>query len=235
MKRCVLLIAVVVCLSLVAPTFAATYGTANVLESIVDPTTQMNAYFATYFPSGVQAYTSVYYLALSNVVMNPGVPFTVQSGRGFCIEAQYSGGNAPYSIVDVADAPLVNGPGGSPMGAAKAGLVSKLFGGAYSSLSTGTQIAAFQTALWEIVYESDSTLDATTGAFYATGDANVLSQANTWLSNLGSYSDYSGRLVALTNNTQQDYVTVAVPEIPTAMLAPLGLAVVGLVRRRLAR
>lgn len=238
MKSYVILLTMAACLALVVPASAASYGTADLLESTVAPTTTMTAYFPGYYPNGIGLYSSTYYLNLTNVQMNPGVPFTVQSGMGFCIEAQLSStAAAQYSIVDLWDAPVTAGPGvgGAPMGAAKAALINKLFGGAYSGLSTGAQIGAFQVALWEIVYESGSTLDATTGAFYATGNTAITTQANTWLSSLASYSDYNGKLVALSNNSLQDYVTVAVPEFPTAMLAPLGLAAMGLVRRKLSR
>jgi len=222
---------------LVAPAFAVQYGTADVQQYEI-PGTTMNLYFNPYFSGGVNAWASFYEANITNVVMNPGVQWTVKSGQVFCIEAQYSGPNAPYKIVDLADAPVINGPGGGPMGAVKAGWISKLFGTYYSPLvQTNAQYAAaMQTSIWEIVYDTPQAWNVAAGDFYATGDAFVLSTAQAWLSSLNAQSlDYGPGLVALSNDSYQDYIRPKVPEIPAAMLCPLGLAVLGMIRRRFAK
>jgi len=54
-----------------------------------------------------------------------------------------------------------------------------------------TNSAAFQLAVWNIVYDSDTTVNS--GLFSATGnsaaDTNAINQANTWLAALSGFSD----------------------------------------------
>lgn len=114
--------------------------------------------------------------------------------------------------------------------------LGKLFNEAYASaLLNATNAAAFQLAIWNIVYDTDSTV--ATGAFRATsGDLTARNQANTWLAGLGSFSDNFDTF-SLTNPDNQDFVLGTktgkfVPE-PTPLLL-IGAALVALMvaRRR---
>jgi len=224
-KSIVLLLAMVGCFMFLAPAFAATYGTANVSESVGYAQTgwvTMSPYFA-----GANVYAGSL-----NLNITPVSGLVVPSQLGFCIEAQYAGGNYLYDIVDVKDAPNTNGPGGNPMGAIKAGWINKLYGSHYSNamLTNSSDAAAFQLAIWEIVYDTPGSWNVNSGNFYATG-FGALGTAQTWLNGLTTSSPgFSGSLVALTNRTQQDYIAVApVPEPGTifaalSILAPAGLA-----------
>lgn len=91
----------------------------------------------------------------------------------FCIELNehVSNGNGyTYNVVAPDFAPTILGG----MGAAKADLMAELYGRFYGALDFGsnTQMAGFQVAIWEIVYDDGLDLDGgsfrvrDTGAFY---------------------------------------------------------------------
>jgi hypothetical protein len=94
--------------------------------------------------------------------------------------------------------------------------------------------AAFQTAVWEIVYDADFSLSV--GNFRATGGATALAQ--NWLTDVkNSTVAYTApNLVALTNPEGQDQIAAAPVPLPSAAVG--GLAVlggVGLARGRRSR
>lgn len=159
----------------------------------------------------------------------------------FCIELNQNistGNSYTYNVINLADAPNpgLPVPGVNGMGAAKASDIKKLWAAYRSSVVGATTAAAFQVAVWEIVYETTSTYSVSNGSgnFYLTNAAGVVAQANTWLSSLGSLTA-EANLAALSNDDYQDQV-VAVP-LPPAVLAGMGLMTVmgvGYVRRSLA-
>jgi hypothetical protein len=120
-------------------------------------------------------------------------------------------------------------------------LVSKLFTTAYSSVNNSTTSAAFQYALWELLYEkTDSYSIGNDGNFWLTGtDAAAKTQANAWLASLASASEgysiqslYSG---AQQNpmNRQDLVIATPVPEPETYALALVSLGIVaGYARRK---
>ena len=114
-----------------------------------------------------------------------------------------------------------------------------LFSQYYDGLSTPTSKAAFQVALWEIMRESGSTLDASLrvlprGATYG----SVATLANDYLANAASYSGLAlFTLTRLSYTGQQDLITAsriatAVPEPTSGAMLMSGLAVLGLLARR---
>ena len=116
--------------------------------------------------------------------------------------------------------PLSNGPLGQ--------LFNQHIGGATASNVTS---AAFQLAVWEILYDSGP-YDVTTGAFRASGNAAAISLANTWLSGLSGPTRVVTLLHAANN---QDFVTVGTPgrdcclNVPEPSTVPLlGLAFAGM-------
>jgi hypothetical protein len=120
-------------------------------------------------------------------------------------------------------------------------LVSKLFTTAYSSVNNSTTSAAFQYALWELLYEkSGSYKIGSDGNFWLTGTDNLAAtQANNWLASLSSASEgysvqslYSG---AQQNpaNKQDLVIATPVPEPQTYALALVSLGIVaGYARRK---
>jgi hypothetical protein len=137
--------------------------------------------------------------------------------------------------------------GASPYTPGSYGQVSKLFTTAYSSIESSVNksvaSAAFQFALWELLYEKDASYDVANGTFKLGGDASgtvaARNQANEWLGSLASASEgyvvqslYSGQAQRPVN--QQDFlVATPVPEPQTYALALVSMGIVaGYVRRR---
>jgi hypothetical protein len=87
----------------------------------------------------------------------------------------------------------------------------------------GTTGAAFQTALWDIVYDADFSLSV--GNFRATGGATTLAQ--NWLTDVkNSQAAYTApNLVALTNPEGQDQIAAAPVPLPSAAVG--GLVMLG--------
>ena len=123
--------------------------------------------------------------------------------------------------------------------------ISQLFHGFYNtSLTSSTNSAAFQLALWEIVYETgpklnvDGANSSDRGVTYATNPstpANVITIADSWLAGLGGYaSDLDGFTTYRSANHQDliSYVGHEVPEPATWTMLLAGLGLVTFVGRR---
>lgn len=165
----------------------------------------------------------------------------------FCTEVtQTVQANTDYGFTELDQAP--NSSGG--MGEERAGLVQSLYDNYFSeALNSAFESAAFQIAIWEIVYESstdaggDLVLDASTGpGFRVTGGSadnfsfafgmSALDLANEWLSTLTSTEVTT--LLALTSGSAQDQILL-VPLPAPILMAGLGLLAVPVLRRRFAR
>ena len=142
--------------------------------------------------------------------------------------------NTPYEFQRV--------EGAARFGAAKADDLSRLFTAAASFVVDGSTSAAFQSALWEIVYEHDDVYDLAGGLFTGApvnpadaGSAAAFAQINLFLANLSSYAPLY-HVEALTNQNVQDLLfatpLAAVPEPQTWSLLLVGLAAAGWVARR---
>lgn len=160
--------------------------------------------------------------------------------KSFCIELTQTvqpGINVTFDVI-----PLENGPlpgsgssgGLAGMGVAKAGNLKKLWAEYYDdALLSNNNAAAFQTAVWEIVY--DPSLDLASGNFQAKqsspgvfSDSHVATSV-AWLGSLAGLT-LQADLAALSNLDWQDQVVV-VPEPTLGGLLMLS-ALAGYRRRR---
>lgn len=152
--------------------------------------------------------------------------------------------NKVYDVVNVSQVPA-----GSPMGVAKAGLITSLYNVAGNNallVAANTDLAsAFQLAVWEIVSDFNpsagrSSLSITNGWFNAKNtDGSALptviaNYLTTWFDAIAGGSPVTGNsaLVGLANGDAQDQIISVAPPIPapgSLALAGLGL---GLIARR---
>lgn len=128
----------------------------------------------------------------------------------------------------------------APVGAAHAFANSDAYadlGRLYASagvIADAVHEAAFQIAVWEIAYETDSTYGLGNGvATFAGGSADpaALVLASSWLAGLGSGGLHPS-IGALDSHAHQDVVYAPVPEASTVMLMLTGLLGMGAVARR---
>jgi hypothetical protein len=142
----------------------------------------------------------------------------------------------------------------SGMGSARADRLARLVGGAVGGYLPGAyaltpvQQVALQMAVWEIVFETDSSLSVTGGNIrvgsstlgYGTSrgypgfgaqTADATTQANTWLGLLGTYTP-ARNLLAITWDGRQDFLVQTVPIPPAAWLLGSGLLGLFVVARR---
>jgi len=178
-------------------------------------------------------------------ILNDGVASSINTGRynwtrtggdalaplgqfaTFCIEVTQNigfGASYTYDVIPLAGGPLPVTVE-TPMGLAKAGLIAGLWSAHYGSLVTSLDFAAFQVAVWEIVY--DAALDLSSGTFTLTSNAPVGALAQTWLDAVVPADPDAIGLKALSSNDAQDQLVPA-----PATLALLGLGAFAARRRR---
>jgi len=95
--------------------------------------------------------------------------------------------------------------------------------------ATNTGAAALQVAIWEAVYETAPTFDASAGAFFMDPGLTIIAQANAWINSFpGSYTPSAVRLA---NPVYQDMLII--PEPTTMGLLAIGVAALTQRRKRM--
>jgi len=100
-------------------------------------------------------------------------------------------------------------------------------------LTDADKACGLQLAIWEVI--TDQTLDLGTGNFQVVSGftPTAIGYANSYLSTVQLSS--AAQLAADVCYVDGQNLNEVIPEIPAAVLAPLGLAALGLIRRRFAR
>jgi hypothetical protein len=156
---------------------------------------------------------------------NPGDIF-----KSFCVDVfdnvpPINSANTGYELVSLDEVPKQNA---GPMGAVRATRLKKLWANYYSTTFVAQYAAAFQLAVWEIVYDDD--LNLTNGNFQVTYAQDATkAQANTWLTGLDNLTIAANKpnISAVTSNTYQDFVAPSpVPEPASIFL--FGTSLLGL-------
>lgn len=170
----------------------------------------------------------------------------------FCIEILQDvaiGSSYTFDIVpNLANAPT---PGtgvttmgtGTGMGSVRAALIEAMWAHFVPTLVTDADRAAFQSAIWEVVYETATSgpnlvLDLSSGNFSLSGSnpSGIVGEAQGML-NWAAAADLSvaprANLVALSSPTDQDQITmVPLPQASLAGMALLGAVCFSQIRRR---
>lgn len=97
------------------------------------------------------------------------------------------------------------------------------------AVTGATSSAAFQVALWELMYETSGTYSLGGGTASFTGDAAALTLAQGWIDVLGAAST---PFAVYQSQTHQDILVTPVPEPETYALMAAGLGALGWVSRR---
>jgi hypothetical protein len=114
---------------------------------------------------------------------------------------------------------------------ARYGDVSKLFTSHYADVTSAKASAAFQLALWEILYEQKGAYDVNSGGLKVVADSGARRLANDWLGSLGSVQGYSIQRV-YSGKLQDFLVATPVPEPATYALALAALGTLGVYAHR---
>lgn len=172
------------------------------------------------------------------VVVDDGGTGLGPTFRSFCgdfFQDVAVGESYTFTAVPFADLPDVGG------NATKISKIQELYDRFYDLTTTAENGAAFQLALWEILYDPDNT-NLSSGNFTATdpGGATSIGIAQSWLNIIGDSSipDPARRyeLTGLFSPTGQDQIVPGEPIPGPAGVVLLAIGAVGLVvRRQLAR
>lgn len=171
------------------------------------------------------ATTRTLYTGVNNFTVLGGDPTELApTFKAFCIDlGQTIGFGSTHSFTKnaVEAAPI---PGGG-MGNVKADLLRELWGRHFLGINSNIKGAAFQAAVWEIVF--DTGLDLASGTVRISGNGDVLNQAASYMASLNGDSGHFAPVYALSSNTTQDML------VPTpGALALLGLGGMVAGRRR---
>ena len=117
--------------------------------------------------------------------------------------------------------------------------LDKLFGGFLDEVVDGTTAAAFQLAIWELLYDPDT--DISSGDFSATAPSGgVIGKAQYFLDNLDAQKEFEGIFSIYLTPGSQDLISVDAPisfvaalPVPASSISLLGaLGAVVFIRRR---
>lgn len=169
--------------------------------------------------------------------------FEGEQFKAFCIEIrQHLADPTTFTTKSLEESPVPSdypeSESGNGMGADRANDIRELWHVYFNQIGDNADYAAaFQLAVWELVYEDRSepgdTWSVDDGRFYMYGSKapNARALANTWLDDIQDNDYDKANLIALTSLNNQDMVTM-VPLPAAAGMGMLGFAFVVWRRRR---
>ncbi|HZZ44026.1 MAG TPA: hypothetical protein VFE58_13910 [Tepidisphaeraceae bacterium] len=147
--------------------------------------------------------------------------FTTGSFNTFCIDLTqdvYIGSQYTYSVVtDIANASPVPLPptapiGATGMGAVNAQQIENLYSLEYDNIAgNNDRAAAFQIAMWEMLFDTGTSHDVTTGQFSVSGaSSNVISLANGFVTEAinSAPMQFHNDILAMVSPTYQDQLYI---------------------------
>jgi len=194
---------------------------------------------------------------ITSYTTSPAGAYTISS-MGFCIETETIGasGTSTWGIGDVSLAPVDEGPYGTtqPMGSDRGKYLGQLWYRHYDKVVDNVSGAAFQLAVWEIVFETNlaggvngdinqpatsAYWDITSGLVAARDDTAARTLAQSWLVDVrDNPNSPSYKLLGLTYNGRQDIIvrdmTQGGGEVPAPsalLLCLIGVGFAGVARR----
>lgn len=200
--------------------------------------------------------TSPFRAGVYHIMIDTGEPGTEPTRHeSFCIDLkqEVSGQYYAYNVDEVGNAPLDGNSAWTPMGVVKSNNVTELWHEHIAGVVDATTAAAFQVALWEIIYENTTAqpnvdpYDVSAGDLVLIGNTSqgVIDQANEWLGTVDDGVFEENPLIdlmALTHYSSetnwQDYLYdvnagVIIPEPVTVISVLLGACGLGsYIRRR---
>ncbi len=150
----------------------------------------------------------------------------------YCVDlAQYVSANTNYTYNVVS-------PAAHGFTANQDLMLSRLWGTNFSNIDTADESAAFQVAVWEIVY--DTNFDLSSGAFKVNTSGAVRNLAQSWINTITDVGFVATgtlpSLAVLESSTAQDQLTVVpgnnIPAAGSGVLALAGLSILGKRRNR---
>lgn len=248
------------CLALSCWAGAAARGeTISVRFTGVSPGKNVSVYYDRNGPGSGGASTITVGTGAYNWVPTVGstnaVPFD-QPFQSFCIDFdQFVQSPVTFTVAPLEAAPVTiepgaagSGPSSTAMSAAQANWLRELWGERRAELDVGTasqradRAAAFQLAVWELLFESSTTRSLSNGYFKVptSGPPGYVTLANDYLATTldAGYDPvhFETNLVALTSSSGQDHLTVRPAAVPLPSAAGMGLVPLGgLVMKRSGR
>ena len=194
------------------------------------------------FQSGDSAAFTNRNLFVGQLIHRLGTGASAKDFITYCIDLTQSAGDGTFNLTSLNNAPVTSPAPSSKweLGHAQIDALNSLYNADADSVNTNARAAAFQAAIWEIVFDWESV----DGGTFSSGDTSNMLGGRVRINNNVSNSlyagyltsavaglDTSGRLAAITSESRQDQLVV-IPLPGAGALAGAGMLMVATRRRR---